>query len=318
MAVGQDERRDMTDVTFEQLYDEPYNINKFFLGFQPFYGEVFATNVNAGFGVDAHLFLNQKVDIRAHFRKTYSSSFFDMNRENAKQNSVLDNKPTAFGYFEAGMTWHMKDFEEQGKTKLVLYKKSYKGNRWAGRVPLHAEIPCRVRKIYGARVGGIVWNSTLDVSRALQVADKTNADLANLPETINLFTNIHSGGLYAGASMTWIRNVAVSFDQFDSNVDDGMLSLYADILYAPYLTTDDIKYLGAAYNTRILKIKSFGFRLGLDGKFNRKVGWGYGGEVGYRPSVEGLGFFATFKIAIPMYGTNFAYKVTATPKEGGL
>lgn len=316
-AIGQDERRDMTDVTFEQLYDEPYNINKFFIGFQPFYGEVFATNVNAGFGVDAHLLLNQKVDIRGHFRKTYSSAFFDMNRENAKQNSLLDNKPTAFGYLEMGMTWHMKDFEEQGKTKLVLYKKSYKGNKWAGRVPLHAEIPCRVRKIYGARVGGIVWNSTLDVSRALQVVDKSNVDLANFDESINLFSNIHSGGLYAGASMTWIRNVAVSFDQFESNVDDSMLSLYADILYSPYLKIDDIRYQGSAYNTHILKIKSFGFRLGLDGKFNRKVGWGYGGEFGYRPSVEGLGFFAMFRIAIPMYGTNFAYKVTATPKEVG-
>lgn len=314
-ALAQEDRRDMTDVTFEQLYDEPYNVNKFFIGFQPFYGEVFATNVNAGFGVDAHYFLKQKANFRAHFRKTYSSAFFDMNRENAKQNTDVENRQAAFGYFEAGMTWHFKDFEEQGKTKLVMYKKSYRGDKWAARVPLHAEIPCRVRKIYGGRIGGIVWNSTLDVSRALQVNNLSNADLANFGESVNLFSNIHSGGIYAGASLTWIRNVAVSFDQFESNVDDSMFTLFADVLYSPYLEVDDIKYQGALYDPGILKIKSFGFRVGLDGKFNRKLSWGYGGEIGYRPSVAGLGFFTTFKIAIPLYGTNLSYKVNATPKE---
>ena len=89
------------------------------------------------------------------FCKTYSSSFFDMNRQSARQNSSVDNRPTPFGYFEAGMTWHFKDFEEEGKTKLVLYKKSYKGNKWAARVPLHASIPCKVRKIYGGRIGAL-------------------------------------------------------------------------------------------------------------------------------------------------------------------
>jgi hypothetical protein len=314
LSAQEPERRDMTDVTFEQLYDEPYNVQKFFIGFQPFYGEVFATNVNAGFGVDAHYFLKNKADFRAHFRKTYSSAFYDMNRENALRNSEVDNRPTPFGYFEAGITWHVKDFDEEGKTKMFLYKKSYKGNVWAGRVPLHVDIPCRVRKIYGARFGPIIWNSTLDVSQALKADGKSNIDLAGL-DGVNLFSNIHSVGMYAGGSMTWIRNVAVGFDQYDSNVDDGMLTLFADILYSPYLKVDDIKYQDATYNTDILKLKSFGFRMGLDGKFNRKLAWGYGGEFGYRPSTAGLGFFATFKIAIPLHGTNFATKVTATPKE---
>jgi hypothetical protein len=275
----------------------------------------FSRSTVKSFGVDAHYFHKNKADFRAHFRKTYSSAFFDMNRENSLRNSEVDNKPVAFGYFEAGMTWHVKDFDEEGKTKMFLYKKSYKGNVWAGRVPLHVNIPCRVRKIYGARVGTTVWNSTLDVSRALQVDDKTNFDLAGLPDEVNLFSNIHSIGVYAGGSMTWIKNVAVGFDQYESNVDDGILTLFTDIFYAPYLKVDDIEYQGTAYNTGILKLKSFGFRMGLDGKFNRKVAWGYGGEFGYRPSTAGLGFFATFKIAIPLHGTNFATKVTATPKE---
>jgi len=36
-----DERKDKTTaVTFEELYDEPYAVNKLFIGFQPLYGEL--------------------------------------------------------------------------------------------------------------------------------------------------------------------------------------------------------------------------------------------------------------------------------------
>jgi hypothetical protein len=77
---------------------------------------------------------------------------------------------------------------------------------------------------------------------------------------------------------------------------------------------EDIKYEDVSYNPGILKLKSFGFRAGLDGKFNRKLSWGYGGEFGYRPSVAKMGFFAVIKIAIPLYGTNLENKVVAVSK----
>ncbi len=314
---SQDDSLDTTGISFEPLYDEPYNVNKLFIGLQPFYGELFATNVNAGFGIDAHYFLKNKADFRVNIRKSYSSRFFDQNRENAARNGSVQNKPEIFNYFEFGLTWHLKDFEEQSKTKMVLYKNSYKGDQWASRVPLRKEVPCKVRKIYGARFGGVVWNSTLDVSRALQLDGRTNMDFAGLNDTLNLFSNIYSAGIYAGGSMTWIKNVAVSFDEFDNGLDDGILTLFADILYSPYLKVNDIEYQDQLYKPTILKLKSFGFRAGIDGKFNRKLSWGYGGEFGYRPSVANMGFFVLIKIAIPLYGTNLI-KAQPAPKEGEL
>ncbi|MGC4021933.1 MAG: hypothetical protein QM734_08305 [Cyclobacteriaceae bacterium] len=47
-------------VTYEELYDQPFSINKLFIGFQPMYGELFATNVNAGFGIEASYFQKDK------------------------------------------------------------------------------------------------------------------------------------------------------------------------------------------------------------------------------------------------------------------
>jgi hypothetical protein len=327
---AQDDRKDKTAVTFEELYDEPYSVNKLFLGFQPFYGEVFATNINAGFGVEASYFYKDKADFKAHFRKTYSQSFYDFNRELAARNSNVDTKPEVFNYYEIGGTYHVKDFETSSKTKMTLYKNSYKGNKWAARVPLHAEVPCKLRKIYGARLGGIVWNGTVDLNRVLKDQNLTNADLVNetgegLPVTyidpvtnktrdFNVFGNIYSTSIYAGASMTWIRNIAVSFDKFEEGVDDGILNVFFDLMFAPQLSLSSIKYNGVDYSTSAVSKRGFGGRIGIDGKFNRTLSWAYGGEIGYRPSVEGKGFFAMFKLTFPIYSTNLDYKVESFGK----
>jgi len=70
-AVFGQATKEKTAVTFEELYDEPYSVNKLFIGFQPFYGEVFATNVTAGFGAEASYYLKDKMDFKGHFRKTF-------------------------------------------------------------------------------------------------------------------------------------------------------------------------------------------------------------------------------------------------------
>jgi hypothetical protein len=328
-TFAQDDRKDKTAVTYEELYDEPYSVNKLFIGFQPFYGEVFATNVNAGFGVEASYYLKEKFDFKGHMRKTYTSSFFDFNRDLALKNSNVDNKPEVFNYYELGATYHVKDFEQSSQTKMVLYKNSYKGGTWAARVPLHAVVPAKVRMIYGARVGAIVWNGTADLNRVLKDQDLTNASLVNdegesLPETyvngtgqtedFRVFGNVFSSGVYLGGSMTWIRNVAVSFDKYEEGIDDGILTVYLDVMYAPSITVDPIKYAGDEYSAEPLKLSEIGARLGIDGKFNRTLSWAYGGELGYRPTLRGSGFYAMLKISFPIFGTNLDYKVESFGK----
>jgi len=319
---------DKNAVTFEELYDEPYGVNKLFIGFQPLYAEVFATNTNAGFGGIVQYFHKNKFNIQAQMRMTYGSAFFDFNHQLALNNSNVDNVPSLFRYFEIGGTYHIKDTEATGKTKMTLYKSSYKGNKWASRVPLQTEVPAKLRKIYGARLGAIVWNSTTNLNGVLRKQDLTNADIVNdsgegLPETItvnnqpqtfNIFSNVKSAAIYAGASLTRIRNVAVSFDNYEGGLDDGILTLYADILYAPYLELDAVEFNGVNYSITAIKMNPLGFRLGMDGKFNRSLSWGYGGEIGYRPSIKGRSFYTMFRISLPMFGTNLENKVESFGK----
>jgi hypothetical protein len=336
VASAQPERKDKAAVTFEEIYDEPYSVQKFFIGIQPIYGEVFATNVTAGFGAEASYYYKDKMDFKAHFRKSYGASFYDFERQTALNNSNVQNAPEIFNYFELGATYHIKDFEGSGKTKMVLYKNSYKGNRWASRVPLHAEVPCKVRKIYGVRLGGLLWNSTTDLNRALKVQGLTNTDLVNsagigLPisyvdptsgkaKDVNVFGNIYSTAAYLGGSMSWFRNVAVSFDKYEEGLDDGMITVFFDILYAPQLKIDPIRYIDTttgiedSYSASAIKTSPLGFRVGVDGKYNRQLGWSYGGEVGYRPSISGRSFYAMVKIAFPLFGTSLDYKVESFGK----
>jgi hypothetical protein len=323
--VAQGDRKDKTAVTYEELYDEPYSVNKLFIGFQPLYGELFATNMNAGFGLEATYFYKDKAHFWAHLRKTYSRRFFDFNRELAARTSSVDNTPEIFNYFELGGTYHIRDFETSSKTKMVLYKKSYQGNKWASRVPLHAEVPSKLRKIYGVRVGAIAWNSAAHVNRALQKQGRGLDDLttenglglqtfAGADTRLDVFSNINSMAIALGGSYSRIRNVAVSFDKFEDGVDDGLLTLFFDILYSPVLQIDDVRYHGSVFLSDAIKTTPLGFRLGLDGRFNRTLSWGYGGEIGYRPGIEGRTFYAMFKISFPVFGTNLDYKVESFGK----
>jgi len=335
---AQGERKDKTAVTYEELYDEPYSVNKLFVGFIPLYADMFVTNVNAGYGAEAAYYHKDKFDLRVHFRKTYSRQFFDFTRDLAVKKSDVDNRAEIYNYYEFGGTYHIKDFEESSKTKMFLYKNSYKGNKWAARVPLNAEIPCKVRKIYGARLGGIIWDSSTDIGRALEKQGLTNADLKNaegvgLPTTIikngdvesfDVFSNVSSKGLYVGGSMTWIKNVAVNFDKFEEGIDDLIFTVYLDALIAPSFQVDNIVYVDEnpnspttgthTYDVSVIDKKMIGFRGGMEGRFNRMFSWSYGGEVGYRPSLGGRGLYVMFKISFPVFGTNLDYKVESFGK----
>ncbi len=342
IGFAQQEGRDLSAVTYEEIYDEPYAINKFFLALQPLYGEVFATNVNAGFGMEAQYYYRDLFNVRAHFRKTYTQGFYDMNRDLAAKVSDVDNRLEIFNYYEFGGTYHIKDFEKASKAKMFLFKGGQNGskwspedmrlrNEWAATVPLHVEIPCKVRTIYGLRMGGIFWDSSVDINRTLETQNLNSNVLVNssgapIPEGNNLFSNITSRGMYLGGSMTWIRNVAVSFDKYETGVDDLILTVFFDIQYSPYNRLDDIVFTPkdangvsiidqrSTYFVSPITTNTFGFRAGIDGKFNRSFSWSYGGEIGYRPGLEGQGFFAMIRIGIPVWGTSFNYKVEAFGK----
>ncbi len=332
-------KADNSPVTYEELYDAPYELNKLFIHFQPIYGEFWTANINAGFGMEATYMWDDKFTFNVQARKPYSQSF-DLSRDQAVKTGRQDNTPNIYNYFQIGATYHIKDFETESETKMYLYRKSYKGDKWAARVPRVAKIPSKLRKIYGARLGGMFYDATTNLNRVMekqgvgfdQIKDPNGATLpptytdADGREQENLiYGNFDVKGIYAGASMTWIRNVAVDFDnKYQAGVDDLILTAYFDVLFAPSVTLQDIIYtedglnggapITRTYSTEPIDLSKVGFRLGLEGKFNRELSWGYNGEIGYRPGVKNRGFYAALKFSFPIYSTGLKYEVEAFGK----
>ncbi len=310
-------------ITYEELYDDPYAINKLFLHIQPVYAEVSAANVTAGFGVGVNYYMEDKVDFHASFRQAYTRSF-DLTRDAALKNQVQVNKPNGFTYGEIGVTYHIQDFEDDTETKLTLYSRKYqKGNRWAAHVPEHTVVPSKVRKIRGVRLGGFAFDTSLDLER---ITDEQTVVLEDesgtFPIEAYLHTNQVVAGLFIGGSMSWFKNMAIKPDKgYSVLASNHLFTTYADFMFAPVVDLEDVLYRDPTmanslrrFSTENIETQAWGFRLGMEGKNNRKIGWSYGAEAGIRPGVKGQGFFALLKISLPVYSTSLNYRREAFGK----
>jgi hypothetical protein len=157
-------------------------------------------------------------------------------------------------------------------------------------------IPAKVRKITGVRLGGYYWGSAANLGSVLEKQKVQLISAANdTLSPVGLYGNIQSGGIYLGGSLATFRNVVIKPKKYDIAVNDILFTGYADILYAPYVRTANVRVDGTDYSTDKIKLRNLGFRAGIEGMFNRDFSWSYGGEIGYRPSLQNRGFYAMFK-----------------------
>ncbi|HBH22486.1 MAG TPA: hypothetical protein DDY13_03595 [Cytophagales bacterium] len=319
-------RTETKTLTYEELYDDPYDINKLFIHLQPIYGELFTTNVTAGFGLQAQYYHQDVFDVMVHARTAYHSTF-DMQRDASFKNQIENsdnpilNEPKAFGYMEAVVTYHVVDREEDVESKFVLYSKRTQGDKWAATVPDHTVIPTKMRRIYGVRVGALHYQTAFNVNRILENQDVALEDEFGdaIDPNLSVYNDYNASGFILGGSISLIKNVAVQPDsKYGTLVNDLIFTAYFDIIATPFVTVSDIYeqidngerlYTGDQINTSIL-----GARAGIEGKFNRALAWGYGAEVGYRPGLQGSGFYMTAKISFPVFSTKLDNRVESFGK----
>ena len=280
------------------------------------YAELFATNITMGWGIKGHYYLKNKADFEAHVRAPFARAF-DLTRDAAHKNSTVDNEARAYSYFELLGTYHIKDFEEDTDTKFILYSKRYKGDKWAATVPLHTIIPTKVRKIIGARAGGMAYQTSVDYNRIMdkQGVTLTNSEGVEISANESVYGNMASQGIYIGGSYGIIKNVAVQPDKiYGTLVSDLIFTVFLDVSYAPSIVVDDIYVDGVLYSSEPIQQNALGFRSGVEGKFNRKFGMAYSFEIGVRPGIQQSGFFALAKISFPVFATQLRHQVESFGK----
>jgi len=302
-----------SDIEYDAVSDDPYDVHKMWLHFYPLYADGFATNFNVGFGAQANYYLKNKFDFRLHVRKTYTKTT-DFSRINGERQATTDNRMEPYKYLEGGATYHLKDASTAGEAKIVVYTKRYADNKWASTVPEYIRIPAKVRKITGIRLGGYYWGSSANLGSVLEKQKLHLTSAANdTLSTVGLYGNVQSAGIYLGGSLATFRNVVIKPKKYDIAVNDVLFTGYADIIYAPYVHLQTVRVDGVDYAVDQVKLRNFGFRAGLEGMFNRDFSWSYGGEIGYRPSLRSRGFYAMFKVgfafASKMQQQRQSYKV---------
>jgi len=293
-------------ITYETFYDDPMHINKLYVHIQPVYGELFMTNVNMGYGLEVDYFLKDKFDFNASFRRAYGQKF-DFIRDVAETNGESLNPTRKFYFAEAGLTYHLIDREEASTAKFILYSKTYQyRNRWQSMVPRYIEAPAQLRRIYGIRLGGVSYQSTIDVNRIISKQGEVPLDSY---QGASLFSGIVNHGFYIGGLMKLIKNVTINFDQIYQQVtNDLIFTTYLDVLIFPFTTVDDIQYVPAPgsavteISNEVINTNMVGVRGGITGKFNRDFSFGYNVELGYRPGIQGQNFYALGKISFPLFG----------------
>ena len=308
--------QDAKTITYEELYDTPYDINKLFIHLQPIYGEFFTTNTTIGWGLKAHYYWKEKADFEVHVRAPYAQSF-DITRDAAFKNSTVDNEARPYLYGELLGTYHIKDQEQDTETKFILYSKRYKGDKWAATVPLHTIIPTKVRKIYGARFGGMTYQTSVDYNAVMekQGVRLISDEGGEISTDESVYGNMSAVGFFIGGSMAIIKNVAVQPDKiYGTLVNDLIFTTFFDVNFAPMIVVDDIYINGERFSSEPIQKSVLGFRAGMEGKFNRKFGFAYAAEIGYRPGLEKSGFFVLAKISFPVFATQLRYEVESFGK----
>jgi len=299
-------------------YDDPYDIKKLFIHFQPIVGDIGALNIVGGFGLEANYYYKDKLDFEFSGRTSYGTKF-DINRDAATRNAFNENVISAYFYGDVGGTYHILDRTKDSQSKVLLYSKRLKGTEWAATVPKNAVIKNTVREIVGGRGGAFFYNTTTGLATVLERQQMELFYNDGTPvDSDELYTNVSAYGFYVGGSMSWFKNFAVAFEsRWEPNGDDLLMTTYVDMLYAPGVSIDDLLIGGENVSLEDVTKSSFGFRAGLKGKFNRKLGWGYGAETGVRPGVAQSGFFFAFKLSFPIYGTKLEQTVEAINTETG-
>lgn len=320
-------RSDNKTVTYEEMYNDPYDINKLFIGITPAYGDIHVTNITSGFGLDATYYLKDKMHFKANARIPYfiGSDF----ARNAAQKNGYDPQSRSRSYFfaEASASYHIWDKEQESESLIPLYSKNYQGAEWAAKVPKRAPIPNKRREILFARLGGVYYETTSELSRAIAaqgVVVNPVGEAEQSPNSITgetedaVFGNVLGAGVSVGGGFTWIKNFAAKPDKtFEELVDDHVFSTFMDLFIFPMVTVENFFHqpMGATqvfeYDASSINTFMFGGRLGIDGHFNRTLGWGYGAEIGMRPGLQKRGFYGLLKITFPMYGTKLDYNVEA-------
>jgi hypothetical protein len=315
------------NVSYTILKNDPHDVKKLQVYFSPFYADAFLPNITLGFGVGGAYEINRKLDVNVFFNKPYSKTFdyaYHTNVEFVPVHNVDETPLHRTYFFEGGATFKLSDNDKQKDVKVVLSSFSSGGFTHT----TYIMVPGTVRKMTKVRGGFSAYNTSVSTDiykdeNFLQAKNEngetmtfTTYDLIK-PDGTELITpydgrlnwgvNMFVPALYFGISRESITKLIIKADDYNRNKSKQTdVSLYADVLFAPVISINDITFRGKTYDVtngdeHSFRTNNLGFRVGYDYTFLSKFGMGFKTEIGVRPGLKGKGFFLNLVYKLPIF-----------------
>jgi hypothetical protein len=320
-------------LNYKVLQDDPKDMNHLWIAVQPITLDVLQMNAVVGSGIEVTYLPMPKLELKGSFRGNFVNAF-DLQRTAALEGSgittqeskreqgqmVLTNGFSRFFSFELGGFYALKDIIRDGASHIVVSDPAQPGStQFASSI----EVNAKVRQILGVRAGLNSLQTTVSLARSIKdnslelkgnqgtVLDKNGTSNTNGFVTDfngnDLFTRFQSTGFYVGGAIQRIKNISIKTDRQGILSNNALLTLYADILLNPWTQLDNIgaRKVGGGteetFDVEPVKTNPFGGRLGFELRYNQNSFLSLGGELGYRPSISGQGFYGLVKLSIPTF-----------------
>ncbi len=330
-------------VSYKVLQDDPADLNNLWIHVQPLTVDVMQMNAVVGSGVEARYLPIPKLELQGGVRGNFINSF-DFQRNSAMQGAsittqeskreqgkmVITNSFSRFYNVEIGGFYHILDDLKDGSSKLILTDQAVPDKI---SFPDVIDVNAKTRHILGARLGFSSLGTTVSVKNALNDQNVTvkgdqgtilsaagTSSATGFKTAYNnnsLYSSFHSTGFYIGAGFQRIKNLSIKTDKQGIVSNNSILSLYADLMFNPWTNLASIQaqqVSGAVkenFDLSPVALNKIGGRAGFEIRYNQASFISVGAEIGYRPAIQGQGFYGLFKLSIPTFSFGMGQRKVA-------
>ncbi len=330
-------------VSYKVLQDDPGDLNNLWLHVQPLTVDVMQMNAVVGSGLEVRYLPIPKLELQGGVRGNFINSF-DFQRNSALQGAsittqeskreqgkmVITNSFSRFYNVEIGGFYHILDDVKDGSSKIILTDQAVPDKI---SFPDVIDVNAKSRQILGARLGFSSLGTTVSVKNALKnqnvtlkgdqgtVLSAAGTSSSNGFKTEfnnnSLYSSFHSTGFYIGAGFQRIKNLSIKTDKQGIVSNNSILSVYADLMFNPWTNLASIQAQQVSgtgkekFDLSPLSLNKFGGRAGFEIRYNQASFVSVGAEIGYRPSIQGQGFYGLFKLSIPTFSFGMGQRKVA-------
>lgn len=331
-------------VNYKVISDDPKDLNHLWVHVQPLTIDAMQMNMAIGSGIELTYLPSNRFEIKGGIRGNLINAL-DFQRFSSSQGAtitwqeskreqshmVLNNSFSRFYSIELGGMYIFKDSDRQGASKIILNDNPVSGNTGFSEM---IEVDSKIRQIFGARLGFSSIASTVSLRNAItnqnvtlkgdqgtvlsKLGTQTNNGFSTVGNNNQLFSNFTSTGFYLGAAMQRIKNISIKSDRQGILSNNSILTIYADLMFNPFTKLEDIqarwtsKPVNETFSTSSINLSKFGGRVGAEVRYNQASFISLGAELGYRPSIQGEGFYGLIKLSIPTFSFGSTRSKVAT------